>query len=161
MAESLPPLYQVTDWLARTVLAYTLGVPAAKFNDDRLARTLDAISQHKREIWQDIVHQAFVQAEIDLSLIIGLNMTTGGNLPTEYELWSGRTADLTTVRENMERLCRLVKRHGWPVAEVAIILHASDGAFTSRSQMNSALYSVGKIRNMGLDVTQITQPVKQ
>jgi hypothetical protein len=30
------PLYQVADWLARTVLVYTLGVPAGKFNDDRL-----------------------------------------------------------------------------------------------------------------------------
>jgi len=37
------PLYQVADWLAQTVLAYTLGIPATKFNDDRLARTLDAI----------------------------------------------------------------------------------------------------------------------
>ena len=51
------------------MLVYRLGVPAVKFNDDRLARTLDAISQHKREIWQDIVHRAFVQAEIDLTLI--------------------------------------------------------------------------------------------
>jgi transposase len=63
------PLYQVADWLARTVLVYTLGVPAEKFNDDRLARTLDTLSQHTWEIWQDIVHRALVQAEIDLSLI--------------------------------------------------------------------------------------------
>ena len=26
------PLYRVADWMARTVLVYTLGVPAAKFN---------------------------------------------------------------------------------------------------------------------------------
>jgi hypothetical protein len=63
------PLYHVADWLARTVLVYTLGVPAEKFNDDRLARMLNAISQHNREIWQDIVHRASVQAEIDLSPI--------------------------------------------------------------------------------------------
>jgi len=43
------PLYHVADWLARTVLVYTLGVPAEKFNDDRLGRTLDAISQCIRE----------------------------------------------------------------------------------------------------------------
>jgi len=150
------PLYQVADWLAQRVLAYTLGVPAAKFNDDRLGRTLDAISQHRREIWQDVVHRAFVQAEIDLNFIFydltafvvhrtyadsqhvdfgfahntrmnkrkfktGLNVTTGGNIPADYELWSGRTADLATVQENMERLCRLLKRHGWPVEEVIII----------------------------------------
>lgn len=44
------PLYQVADWLARTVLVYRLGVPAAKFNDDRLGRTLDALSPHTRDI---------------------------------------------------------------------------------------------------------------
>ena len=64
-----PTSIAVADWLARTVLVYTLGVPAEKFNDDRLARTLDAISEHSRDIWQDVVHRALVQAEIDLSII--------------------------------------------------------------------------------------------
>jgi transposase len=63
------PLYQVADWIARTVLIQVLGIPAEKFNDDRLARSLDAISQHTRDIWQDVVHQALVRAEIDLSVI--------------------------------------------------------------------------------------------
>jgi len=63
------PLYQVADWLAQTVLVYTLGVSAAKFNDDRLGRTLEALSEHAPAIWQDIVHRALVQAEIDLTLI--------------------------------------------------------------------------------------------
>jgi transposase len=150
------PLYQVADWLARTVLVYRLGVPAEKFNDDRLARTLDGISQHSRDIWQDVVHQALVQAEIDLSVIFydlsafvvhgsytdseyvdfgfahntpmdkrkfknGLNVTADGNIPAEYALTSGRTADLATVQENMERLCRLLRRHGWSVGEVTLI----------------------------------------
>ena len=57
------PLYQVADWLARTVLVYTLGIPAEKFNDDRLGRTLDAISQHKRDIWQDIVTEPSFRRE--------------------------------------------------------------------------------------------------
>jgi len=149
-------LHQVADWLARTVLVYNLGVPAAKFNDDRLGRTLDVISQHTRDIWQDIVHQALVQADVDLSLIfydltafvmhgacsdsqladfgfahntpmnkrkfkMGLDVAADGNIPTEYGLWSGRTADQATVQKNMERLCRLLKRHGWSVGEVMII----------------------------------------
>lgn len=63
------PLYQVADWLARTVLVYTLGIPAAKFNDDRLGRTLDAICPHSRDIWQAVADRALVQAKIDLSLI--------------------------------------------------------------------------------------------
>jgi transposase len=150
------PLYQIADWLAQTVLVYTLGVPAEKFNDDRLGRTLDAICECKQEIWQDVIHRALIQAEIDLSLIFydltafvvhgsyansqhvdfgfahntpmdkrkfkaGLDVTADGNLPIEYGLWSGRVADLATVQENMERLCRLLKRHGWPMDEVLLI----------------------------------------
>jgi len=150
------PLYQIADWVARTVLVYQLGVPAKKFNDDRLARTLDAISQHTRDIWQDVVHRALIQANIDLSVIFydltafalhgsyadsehvnfgfahntpmnkrkfkaGLDVTADGNVPTEYGLWAGRTADMATVQENMERLCRLLRSHGWSVQETTII----------------------------------------
>ena len=63
------PLYQVADWVAQTVLVYVLGIPASKFNDDRLGRTLDAIQEHTRDIWQDVVHHALVRFEIDLSII--------------------------------------------------------------------------------------------
>jgi len=150
------PLYQVADWLAQTVLVYSLGIPAAKFNDDRLARTLDALQPHCRDIWQDIVHRAMVQAQIDLSFIFydltafvvhgthshsqyvdfgfahntpmnkrkfktGLNVSADGNILVDYALWSGRTTDMATVEENMERLKRLLKRHGWATDKVAII----------------------------------------
>jgi transposase len=150
------PLYCVADWVARTVLVYALGVPAEKFNDDRLGRTLDAISQHSREIWQDIVHRALVQADVDLSVIFydltafiahgeyadseivtfgfahntpmnkrkikaGLDVTADGGMPTEYTAWPGRTADMATVQENMERLRQFLERRGWPVGEVIII----------------------------------------
>lgn len=63
------PLYQIADWLGRTALIYVLGIPAAKFNDDRLARTLDVIQPYCREIWQDVVQHALIQAEVDLNLI--------------------------------------------------------------------------------------------
>jgi transposase len=62
-------LYRVADWLSQTVLVYTLNIAAEKFNDDRLGRTLDALSQHTRDIWQDVVHQALIQFDIDLSFI--------------------------------------------------------------------------------------------
>ena len=150
------PLYQIADWLARTVMVYQLGVPAEKFNDDRLGRTLDAISQHTRDIWQDVVHQALLRADIDLSVIFydltafalhgsyadskhvdfgfahntpmnkrkfkaGLDVAADGNMPTEYGLWAGRTADMATVQENMDRLCDLLRDHGWSVQETVII----------------------------------------
>ena len=133
------PLYRVADWLARTVLVYQLGVSAKKFNDDRLGRTLDAISEHSRDIWQEIVHRALVQGGVDLSVVFydltafvvhgeytgsehvdfgfahntpmdkrkfkaGLDVSADGNVPLEYALWTGRTADLATVQENMAPL---------------------------------------------------------
>lgn len=150
------PLYQVMDWLARTVLVYTLDIPAEKFNDDRLGRMLDAIQPHVRDIWQAVVHRAYVRAKIDLSIIFydlsafiahgayadsqyidfgfahntpmdkrkfktGLDVGADGNLPLEYELWSGRTADKATVQANMEQLCQLLKQHNWPVEDVILI----------------------------------------
>lgn len=149
-------LVNVADWVGRTVLAQTLGVSAEKFNDDRLGRTLDAIAQHQREIWQDIVHEALLQFDIDLSFIfydltafvmqgefkgsqrvdfgfahntpsnkkkvkLELSSTSDGNVPVAYAPTSGRTADLATVQENMDRLCRLLRRRGYPMDEVVII----------------------------------------
>ena len=63
------PLYKVGDWMARTVLEHVLGVSAAKLNDDRLARTLDAIQPHCAAIWQEVLQRALSQAEVDLSLV--------------------------------------------------------------------------------------------
>jgi len=63
------PLYRVIDWLAQTVLGDYLGIPVAKFNDDRLGRTLDALAVHAQAIWQDIASQALVRYGIDLSVV--------------------------------------------------------------------------------------------
>ena len=63
------PLYKVADWLSQTVLVTVLGIPAAKFNDDRLGRTLDAIAAHQRDIWLDIVSQALRRFNIDLRFL--------------------------------------------------------------------------------------------
>ena len=51
----------------------------------------------------------------------GLDVSADGNIPTEYALWAGRTADMATVQENMERLCRLLRSQGWSVQETTII----------------------------------------
>lgn len=150
------PLYQIADWMAQTVLVYTLGISARKFNDDRLGRTLDAIAAHCQEIWQDVVDRAAVQAEIDLSVIfydltafvthgayagsaqvdfghanntpmkkrkfkVGLDVAADGNVPADYAPWSGRTTDLATVEENMQRLKQLLQRRGWPTQQALIL----------------------------------------
>jgi len=63
------PLYQVADWVGRTVLVHLLGIPATKFNDDRLGRTLDALYPHLESIWLEVVETAMRKADIDLSVI--------------------------------------------------------------------------------------------
>lgn len=63
------PLYQVADWVGQTVLTAAIGVPAAKFNDDRLERTLDALAPHLEAIWTEIVTVALRKADVDLAVI--------------------------------------------------------------------------------------------
>lgn len=63
------PLYQVADWVGQTVLVGILGIPATKFNDDRLGRTLDALYPHLETIWLEVVETALLKADIDLSVI--------------------------------------------------------------------------------------------
>ncbi len=63
------PLYRVMDWLSSTILSDYLGVPASKFNDDRLGRTLDALAEHAQAIWQAVASQALLYYRIDLSVL--------------------------------------------------------------------------------------------
>jgi len=63
------PLYKIADWVAQTVLVAVLDMPAAKFNDDRLERTLDALYPHLEAIWLEVVTVALQKADIDLSVI--------------------------------------------------------------------------------------------
>jgi transposase len=63
------PLYQVADWVGQTVLGAVLGVPATKFNDDRLGRSLDALYPHLETIWLEVVEMGLLKADIDLTVI--------------------------------------------------------------------------------------------
>jgi len=63
------PLYHIADWVAQTVLVGVLGIPAAKFNDDRLERTLDALAPHLEAIWLEVASTALQKADIDLSVV--------------------------------------------------------------------------------------------
>ena len=63
------PLYRVADWVGQTVLTAVLGVPAEKFNDDRLERTLDTLAPHLEAIWTEVVTVALRKAAVDLSVI--------------------------------------------------------------------------------------------
>ena len=63
------PLYQIADWVGQTMLVGVLGVPASKFNDDRLGRTLDALYPHLGAIWLDIIEVVLRKTDVDLSVI--------------------------------------------------------------------------------------------
>ena len=63
------PLQWVAKWYAQTMLVHKLGVPAAKFNDDRLARTLDTLAPHCRDIWLAVVSRALELYDIDLRMV--------------------------------------------------------------------------------------------
>jgi len=62
-------LWRVADWLGQTVLVKILGVEAARFNKDRLARTLDALAPHTQKIWQAVISRSLERYQIDLSVI--------------------------------------------------------------------------------------------
>jgi transposase len=63
------PLLGIADWAAKTVIEELTGVPASKLNDDRLARALDAIYPHLKEIWAEIAGRALIRYRVDLSLV--------------------------------------------------------------------------------------------
>lgn len=63
------PLYKVGPWLGGTILEDVLGVQARQMYDSRLGRTLDDIHPHLEAMWQDIVVQAVLTYNIDLSQI--------------------------------------------------------------------------------------------
>jgi transposase len=50
-----------------------------------------------------------------------LSVSSDGHVPLDADVLSGRTADLATVQANMERLCHLLQRAGYPVDQVLII----------------------------------------
>jgi transposase len=150
------PLWRIADWAAKTVLVHKLGVPASKFNDDRLARTLDDLAPHCRAIWIEVVSVALQRYDIHLDMIfydlsafvthgdyaesdyvnfgfahntpsdkrklkVGLNATSDGNIPVDYCLWAGNAADKATVQRNLERLCHVLRKHGYPTNQVLLI----------------------------------------
>jgi transposase len=51
---------------------------------------------------------------------LGVTATGDGDVPLDYRPWSGRTADTATVQENLERLRRLLERHGYPTDLVVL-----------------------------------------
>ena len=58
------PLVHVEEWLGQTALPALLHLDAAQMNDDRLARTLDAVVPHLETLWQELVVRAMVAFDL-------------------------------------------------------------------------------------------------
>lgn len=69
------PLVHVETWLATTVLPDLLDLEADQANDDRLARTLDALVPHLDLLWQDLIVGAVPAFGLDLSQL-GYDITS-------------------------------------------------------------------------------------
>ena len=182
------PLYRIADWVGQTSLVATLGIPAEKFNDDRLGRTLDALYPHLDVIWQEIIEVALVRAGIDLSVIfydvtafiahgryadselmefgfahntpsnkrkfkMALNATADGNIPWNYRLLPGSTADVATVEENLENLASWLHSHDYMCRDSLIV--------GDRAMLNAeiaVLYDVHGLRHLtGLRASTLEQ----
>ena len=52
---------------------------------------------------------------------LSLNVTADGNIPWLYKMWSGRTADQSTVTSNMDNLATWLKRRGYRVEETLVV----------------------------------------
>ena len=63
------PLYQVSDWLAGTVLPELLAVAPEKVYDNRLGRALDRLHPHLGELWACLVGQAIQVYDLDLRVL--------------------------------------------------------------------------------------------
>jgi hypothetical protein len=100
-------LWRVADWLGQTVLGSVLGVEAAKFNKDRLARTLAALAPQGQAIWQALVSRAIERYQIDLSVIYyDLTALIGHGEYQESDLIRYGFAHNTVVIKNMLKLIK-------------------------------------------------------
>ncbi len=52
---------------------------------------------------------------------LSLNATADGNIPWLYKMWSGRTADQSTVASNMDNLASWLKRRGYRLEETLVV----------------------------------------
>lgn len=150
------PLYRVADWVGCTILSGALGVPAARFNDDRLGRTLTALYPHLETIWLEVVEVAISKANVDLSVVfydltafiahghyadsqqitfgfahntpmdkrkfkLALNAAADGHIPWLYRCLPGKTADQSTVMDNMNNLAAWLQRRGYQLSDTLVV----------------------------------------
>lgn len=98
------PLVHVETWLAETVLPDLLGLDAAQCNDDRLARTLDALVPHLDLLWQEMIVRAVHTFQVDLSQLAYdiTSMSFCGDYDAADQITFGYSRDHRPDRKQVE-----------------------------------------------------------
>jgi transposase len=68
-ADKRSPLYKMDEWAAQHNVHEIYGFEPEAFNDDRIGRTLDALSEHVMEIQTAVVTQALAAYDIDPRIV--------------------------------------------------------------------------------------------
>jgi len=63
------PVYQIQDWLGKTVLPEKLGIRPEQAYDNRLGRALDRLYPHLGELWACLVSSAIQTYELELNVL--------------------------------------------------------------------------------------------
>ena len=64
------PLYQLQEWAARHDLPSLYGCAAESFNDDRIARTLDALAPHAHDLHMQIVTALLMAYDLEVRAVL-------------------------------------------------------------------------------------------
>src|SRR6266508_1136784 len=124
------PLVHVETRLAGTALPDRWGSEAPQCNDDRLARTLDALAPRLDSLWQDLVVAAVRAFDLDLSLLADdLTSVAFCGAYDEAELVRfGYSRDHRPDREQMELATTVLLDGGLPLDDRVLAGDVADCA---------------------------------
>jgi transposase len=123
------PLVHVETWLAGTALPDLLGLDAAKCNDDRLARALDALAPHLDALWQDLVVAAIMTFDLDLSRLCYdiTSLSFCGDYEQAELIRFGYSRDHRPDRKQLELAATVTARGGVPTDYRVLAGNVADG----------------------------------
>jgi hypothetical protein len=141
------PLSSFADWGERFAVDEVLGVAAVKLNDDRLGRTLDAVSDHLDEILNLLARRAIERFGLDLAELhwdVTQVSFTGG-----YADQDDRFAQVRYGRTPVGTIERQLHAGAWVTCDGAVVVRcqAFDGNTADASTVASALERLDAIRS--------------
>jgi len=114
LAEHLPAIWN--DIQQQALLGYKIDLSILFYD-------LTALIMTGQYTQSDLVDYGFAHntPSDDPKVKLGLVASQDGGIPLLFQLWSGRTADKTTVQTNMYHLRMFLQRHGWSVSQVLVV----------------------------------------